>query len=451
MGKTLDEVALKLQRSKNRVQLIYAFNGVGKTRLSRSFREQLLAKESAASPDVDDETSARSPVLYYNAFTEDLFYWDNDLKKGEERVLKIQENHFSDWILGEQGQDGNIVKHFQRYTSEKLTPRFDPSFRSVRFSRDGGNEGAIENIKISKGEESCFIWCFFYSLLEQIIEARNEGDVENAEDAYKYIFIDDPVSSLDENHLIEIACDIARLIKQDASKLQFIITTHNPLFFNVLVHELGQFKQDKSKDVKMLVNELRNLDQNKSKGFTELLNELLQLNQTKPEDVNELVNGLRNLVQNKSEDFNKLLNKLLQLNQTKPEDVKLKGTTCRVLSLLEDGTYEVEENTSDHPFSYHLRLLKEIEQAIDGGAIQKYHYAFLRNILEKTSVFLGHKKWEDLLPGEDEDTRNAYYQRLINLAHHSYSSHEEFHHIGEGDKRVLSYLVEHLKREYKFR
>lgn len=175
MGKTLDETVLQLQGSKNRVQLIYAFNGVGKTRLSRSFREQLLAKESTASSEVDDETSARSPIIYYNAFTEDLFYWDNDLEKGEKRVLQIQENHFSDWILREQGQDSNIVKHFQRYTSEKITPRFDPSFRSVSFSRDGGDEGGIENIKISKGEESCFIWCFFYSLLEQIIEARNEG------------------------------------------------------------------------------------------------------------------------------------------------------------------------------------------------------------------------------------------------------------------------------------
>lgn len=378
MGKTLDEIALQLQDSKNRVQLIYAFNGVGKTRLSRSFREQLLAKESTASPEADDETSARSPIIYYNAFTEDLFYWDNDLEKGEERVLKIQENHFSDWILGEQGQDGNIVKNFQRYTSEKLTPRFDPSFRSVRFSRDGGNEGAIENIKISKGEESCFIWCFFYSLLEQIIEARNEGDEDNAEDAYKYIFIDDPVSSLDENHLIEIACDIARLIKQDASQLQYIITTHNPLFFNVLV------------------NELRQLDQKKPKG------------------------------------------------------VKPRGTMCWLLSLLEDGTYELKD-TSDHPFAYHLCLLQEIEQAIAVGAIQKYHYAFLRNILEKTSVFLGHKEWEDLLPGKDEDTRHTYYQRLINLSHHSRSSHEEPPHIGEADKRTLSFLVTHLKTEYKFK
>ena len=28
-------------------------------------------------------------TLYFNAFTEDLFYWDNDLEYDTERVLKI--------------------------------------------------------------------------------------------------------------------------------------------------------------------------------------------------------------------------------------------------------------------------------------------------------------------------------------------------------------------------
>ena len=30
------------------------------------------------------------------------------------------------------------------------------------------------NIKISKGEESLFIWCVFYSIFEQVIEELNE-------------------------------------------------------------------------------------------------------------------------------------------------------------------------------------------------------------------------------------------------------------------------------------
>ena len=55
----------------------------------------------------------------------------------------------------------------------------------------------------------------------------------------KYVFIDDPVSSLDENHLIELAVDIAELIKSSQSELKFIITTHNPLFYNVLYNEFS--------------------------------------------------------------------------------------------------------------------------------------------------------------------------------------------------------------------
>lgn len=54
----------------------------------------------------------------------------------------------------------------------------------------------------------------------------------------EYVFIDDPVSSLDENHLIELAVNLAGLIKSSDSDLKFIVTTHNPLFYNVLFNEL---------------------------------------------------------------------------------------------------------------------------------------------------------------------------------------------------------------------
>ena len=72
------------------------------------------------------------------------------------------------------------------------------------------------------------------------------------------------------------------------------------------------------------------------------------------------------------------------------------------------------------------------------GDIQKYHFNFLRNILEKTSTFLGYSKWEELLPRE---SRNAYYNRIINLSSHSKHSGEETSIIEENDKRVLKYLV----------
>ena len=47
MGKTLSEIAQDLQSAENKVQLIYAFNGVGKTRLSRIFKELISPKTNS--------------------------------------------------------------------------------------------------------------------------------------------------------------------------------------------------------------------------------------------------------------------------------------------------------------------------------------------------------------------------------------------------------------------
>ena len=44
MGKLLKEIAEELKDSGKKVQLIYAFNGTGKTRLSRTFKELTTAK-----------------------------------------------------------------------------------------------------------------------------------------------------------------------------------------------------------------------------------------------------------------------------------------------------------------------------------------------------------------------------------------------------------------------
>lgn len=237
MGQSLKEIAQALHNTDKKVQLIYAFNGVGKTRLSREFKELVSPKNHDGKVE-----ESKTKVLYYNAFTEDLFYWDNDLDADSKRKLKIQPNSFTDWILKEQGQERNIVTNFQRYTSDKLTLRFNEEYNEISFSIEGGNEGTIDNIKISRGEESCLIWCVFYSLLTLVVDALNEPEPANRDtnqfDELEYVFIDDPVSSLDENHLIELAVNLGGLIKE-ARDLKFIVSTHNPLFFNVLFNETG--------------------------------------------------------------------------------------------------------------------------------------------------------------------------------------------------------------------
>jgi hypothetical protein len=146
-------------------------------------------------------------------------------------------------LLKDLGQDGNIVSYFQRYANDKLTPHFSEDFAEVSFSLERGDNERSGSIKISKGEESNFIWSVFYTLLDQVITILNVAEPGEREtnqfDQLEYVFIDDPVSSLDDNHLIQLAVDLAQLVKSNESSVKFIITTHNPLFFNVLCNEFG--------------------------------------------------------------------------------------------------------------------------------------------------------------------------------------------------------------------
>lgn len=248
MSKTLTEIAGQLKDANKKVQLIYAFNGTGKTRLSREFKQLIAPKND------DGENQAelsRTKILYYNAFTEDLFYWDNDLDSDAEPKLKIQPNSFTDWIFENQGLDRKIIDNFQSFTGTKAEPHFDITQGSITFKIIGafssgfstGFNTTSSNIKISKGEESNLIWSIFYTFLQAVIDILNILDLNEREtdqfDQLEYVFIDDPVSSLDENHLIELAVNLAGLIKNSTSDLRFIITTHNPLFYNVLYNELN--------------------------------------------------------------------------------------------------------------------------------------------------------------------------------------------------------------------
>lgn len=230
MGKSLDEIAQELKDSNKKVQLIYAFNGTGKTRLSRAFKELVAPKNQ-----LEEEAGlASKKILYYNAFTEDLFYWDNDLDNDTNLKLKIHPNAFTEWVFAEQGQELNVISNFQGYVNNNaLTPKFNEDFSEVTFSLKKGNDEDIENIKISKGEESNFVWSIFYSLLEQVVSVLNVPEKSDREtdklNQLEYIFIDDPVTSLDDNHLIQMSVNLSTVIRKSESGLKFIITTHSPL------------------------------------------------------------------------------------------------------------------------------------------------------------------------------------------------------------------------------
>ncbi|MCA1564349.1 MAG: AAA family ATPase [Acidobacteria bacterium] len=208
--------------------LLYAYNGTGKTRLSMAFKD--IGKQG-------DERD----TLYFNAFTEDLFTWDNDLAGDSERVLKI--NSSSRFFLGveELEMENRIRPFLHRYADFDF--RIDYDQWTVSFSRtvtvkpgDGSEETtqAIDNIKVSRGEENIFIWCFFLAIVQLAVDGA---------EAYKwvkYVFIDDPISSLDDNNTIAIANNLAKLLKKQESTLKTVISSHHTLFFNVLCNELNR-------------------------------------------------------------------------------------------------------------------------------------------------------------------------------------------------------------------
>ena len=102
----LKTVAEEIKSSDKNIKLIYAFNGTGKTRLSMEFKELIQ-------PSNNSEQDLKK-IIYYNAFTEDLFTWDNDLENGNDRKLLINANsHWIRKVVTEEGAIGTIVDRFQ--------------------------------------------------------------------------------------------------------------------------------------------------------------------------------------------------------------------------------------------------------------------------------------------------------------------------------------------------
>src|SRR5579883_1478952 len=127
----LDTLAAHLRKELNakKYVLLYAYNGTGKTRLSMVFKDQ------------GKQGDARD-TLYFNAFTEDLFSWDNDLKNDRERVLKINRESRFFAGLDQFEMDNRIRPLLDRYADFDFkidTNEWEVSFSRVVTTGDGAN------------------------------------------------------------------------------------------------------------------------------------------------------------------------------------------------------------------------------------------------------------------------------------------------------------------------
>ena len=125
----------------------------------------------------------------------------------------------------------------------------------------------IDYIKISRGEERLFVWCFFRCILDQVVGGN---------DAYKdieYIYIDDPMSSLDDNNVIAFAEQLYTVIRTQRNleveankagknafrRIKFVVSSHHALFFHTMLHglngdqRLGRYYLSRNKQKDQLV------------------------------------------------------------------------------------------------------------------------------------------------------------------------------------------------------
>lgn len=231
----LPKLAIRLRDDLNSQDfiLLYAYNGTGKTRLSMAFKDRSKQRKN------------QRDTLYFNAFTEDLFYWDNDLQNDSERTLRIiSESNFFNGFK-ELALEGKIFSYLQRYAEfdyridyENWKIAFSKRVKNTKFKAGSEEPEYIvqDNIKISRGEENIFIWCIFLAICELTIDGAE------AYSWVKYFYIDDPISSLDDNNAIAVASDLSKLLQKGKGKIKSIISTHHGLFFNVMYNELKTLK-----------------------------------------------------------------------------------------------------------------------------------------------------------------------------------------------------------------
>lgn len=363
--------------------LLYAYNGTGKTRLSMAFKDvgkKLTHKPTGYGGDYRQPHlfgKIEGDTLYFNAFTEDLFSWDNDLEKDSERRLHINTDSQFFKGLKELALDERIGHYLARYADFLFDIDYDKWTVSFR-------KGETLHIKVSRGEENIFIWCVFMAICERVIDGAE------AYQWVKYLYIDDPITSLDDNNAIAVASDLAKLLRKAKSRkrpeavasdapgeadnpprmvpapIKAVVSSHHALFFNVVCNELRS---------------------NKDKHRMYFLH--------------------------------------------RPE----RGDTYTLRA------------TTDTPFFHHVSMLAEIKKAAESGKLFTFHFNMLRSILEKTATFFGNDDFSACIHGLDDE---ELFARALNLLSHGKYDIYQPAEMVDDNKRLFRQILDAFLGRYQF-
>lgn len=214
--------AKQLYDVQQKICLIYAFNSSGKTRLSVAYKDYTKT-----------QNDGNHAGVYFNAFSEDLFVWDNDEKNNNDNVkldiVSSSLNKYHSLLMDTDVLAEKLSLYDPKYKFD-LNPYEDDDrekgIYSITFYMD---EKTKTPIKISRGEERIFIWCFFLALFESDAWTESQDS---------HIFIDDPVSSLDEHNIFITAESITKLIDDTYPNKKIILTTHHIGLFSIIADRL---------------------------------------------------------------------------------------------------------------------------------------------------------------------------------------------------------------------
>lgn len=223
---SLESTAQELLNMNENIILIYAFNGTGKTQLSIAYKN--LTKTS---------NNGQHAGVYYNAYSEDLFAWDNDEEDDGKNIhlniLPSTLNKFHSFLYEDEERIKEKLAAYNLSFSFRLN-RYDDLEKGIKSITFFNYQDEDKPIKISRGEERIFVWCFYLALLE-VDGWSNEQDA--------HIFIDDPVSSLDEHNIFITADTVFKQIETHYEKKTIILTTHHIGLFSILANRLTKGEQ----------------------------------------------------------------------------------------------------------------------------------------------------------------------------------------------------------------
>ena len=111
-----------------------------------------------------------------------------------------------------------------------------------------------------------------------------------------------------------------------------------------------------------------------------------------------------------------------------------------------DEEYELKDVKNNQLAVSHIVMLKEIKRAIQSNNLRKKDFNKFRSVLEKTSIYLGFEKWQDLFEGYKE---TEAVQKIINMNSHEKYVEMDTEFLTNEQIQILTSAFNYFVEEYK--